>query len=72
MPDEFDGAPFGVATTMDSLTLPGEVHAVVLDALGHHGTESIAWGVHTKLVSRFFLKWLNTRRFGDPRRHRLP
>ena len=30
-----------------TLTLHGETNnTVVLDALGHHGTESIAWGAH--------------------------
>ena len=45
--ERFDGAPFGVATMAGTLTLPGETNnTVVLDALGHHGTESIAWGEH--------------------------
>ena len=43
----FDGAPFGVATMAGTLTLPGETNnTVVLDALGHHGTESIARELH--------------------------
>ena len=45
--ESFDGAPFGVATMAGTLTLPGETNnTVVLDALGHHGTGSIAWGEH--------------------------
>ena len=41
--ESFDGAPCGVVTMAGTLTLPGETNnTVVLDALGHHGTESIA------------------------------